>query len=303
MSTKYHIPVLLKESVEGLNIQPNGIIVDLTFGGGGHSSEILKHLGDNGRLLAFDQDKDSFKNKIDDARFELIYGNFNFLKNYLKYHNAPKVDAILADLGVSSHHFNTEERGFSYRYDADLDMRMNQQGQLTAKQVINEYTKEQLLDVFWQYGELKNARKLVDTILLARTGKTIKTTFQLCEAIEPCAKKHKEHKYFAQVFQAIRIEVNQELEVLKNMLLQSSEVLKPGGRLVVITYHSLEDRLVNNFRKRGKFTGEIEKDFYGNFSRPFKEVNRKVIVPNSNEIEKNPRSRSAKLRIAERSED
>jgi len=303
MNKEYHIPVLLKESVEGLNIQPNGIIVDLTFGGGGHSSEILKKLGSGGRLLAFDQDKDTFKNKIEDSRFELIYGNFNYLKNYLKYYKAPKVDAILADLGVSSHHFNAEERGFSYRYDSELDMRMNREGQLTAKDVVNKYTKDQLLDVFWQYGEVKNARKLVDTILLARANKTIQTTFEFCDVITSCAKKHKEHKYFAQVFQAIRIEVNQELEVLKNMLLQTAKVLKPGGRLVVITYHSLEDRLVKNYIKKGKFFGEIEKDFYGNFSRPFVEVNRKIILPNEDEMEKNPRSRSAKLRIAERQED
>jgi len=300
MNKDYHISVLLKESVDGLNIKPNGIYADLTFGGGGHSSEILSRLGEDGRLLAFDQDKDTFKNKIEDARFELIYGNFNYLKNYLKYHKAPLVDGVLADLGVSSHHFNEEDRGFSFRYDAPLDMRMNQEGTLSAKDVVNEYTKAQLLDVFWQYGEVKNARKLVDAIIQFRTNKTINTTIEFTEAIVSCAKKHKEHKYFAQVFQAIRIEVNQELEVLKNMLLQTEKVIKPGGRLVVLTYHSLEDRLVKNYIKKGKFSGEIEKDFYGNFQRPFKEINRKVIIPNDKEIEENVRSRSAKLRIAER---
>jgi len=299
MNNEYHIPVLLKESVDGLGINPKGVYVDLTFGGGGHSSEILKRLS-SGRLLAFDQDKEVFNHLIDDDRFELVYGNFNYLKNYLKYYKFTSVDGILADLGVSSHHFNQEERGFSFRYDAELDMRMNQDAILTAKQVVNEYSKEQLLDIFWQYGEVKNARKLVDVILLARANKTIRTTKQFVEVIEVCAKKYQEHKYFAQVFQAIRIEVNQELEALKNMLLQSAEVIKPGGRLVVITYHSLEDRLVKNFIKKGKFSGEVEKDFYGNFQRPFKEINRKVIVPNKEELERNPRSRSAKLRIVEK---
>jgi len=300
---EYHNPVLLKESVDGLNIQPNGIIVDLTFGGGGHSSEILKRLGNDGRLLAFDQDKDTFRNKIDDARFELIYGNFAYLKNYIKYYKAPLVDGVLADLGVSSHHFNEEDRGFSFRYDAALDMRMNQEGTLSAKGVVNGYTEQQLLEVFWQYGEVKNARKLVGAIIQSRANKTINTTLELCDAIVSCAKKHKEHKYFAQVFQAIRIEVNQELEVLKKMLLQTEKVIKPGGRLVVLTYHSLEDRLVKNYIKKGKFSGEIEKDFYGHFQRPFKEINRKVIIPNEKEIEENVRSRSAKLRIAERTTD
>ena len=300
MNKDYHIPVLLKESVEGLNIKPNGIYTDLTFGGGGHSSEILKLLDKDGRLLAFDQDRDSFKNSLPDERFELIYGNFNYLKNYLKYHKAIPVDGLLADLGVSSHHFNEEDRGFSFRYDAPLDMRMNQDSNLTAKQVVNEYTEQQLLEVFWQYGEVRNARKLVATILSSRANKVIKTTKDFSEAIESCAKKHQEHKYFAQVFQAIRIEVNQELEVLKNMLLQTSKVIKPGGRLVVITYHSLEERLVKNFIKKGKFSGEIEKDFYGNFERPFKEINRKVIIPTKEELEINSRARSAKLRIAEK---
>ena len=300
MNKEYHIPVLLNPSVDGLAINPNGIYVDLTFGGGGHSSEILKQLDEKGRLLAFDQDQDALKNQFDDKRFELVYGNFGFLKNYLKYYKALPVDGILADLGVSSHHFNKEERGFSFRYDAPLDMRMNREGNLTAKQVVNEYTKEQLLDVFWQYGEVKNARKLVDTILSVRSQKIISTTQQFSEAIEPCARKHQEHKYFAQVFQAVRIEVNQELEVLKNMLEQTAKVIKPGGRLVVITYHSLEDRLVKNFIKKGKFSGQVEKDFYGNQERPFKEVNRKVIIPLEEELLLNPRSRSAKLRIAEK---
>lgn len=302
MNTDYHIPVLLKESIEGLNIKPDGVYADLTFGGGGHSFEIIKQLGSKGRLLAFDQDKEAQKNALKDPRFELIYGNFNYLKNYLKYHKALPVDGILADLGVSSHHFNEENRGFSFRFDASLDMRMNQESDLTAKYIINSYTEEQLLNLFWQYGEVENARKLVAEILKQRSYKIISTTLELTEAITPCAKKHQEHKYFAKVFQAIRIEVNQELEVLKNMLLQSAEVLKPGGRIVVITYHSLEDRLVKNFIKKGKFSGEIEKDFYGHFKRPFEEVNRKVIVPSKEELEMNTRSRSGKLRIAERTE-
>ena len=300
MNKDYHIPVLLSQSVDGLAINSEGTYVDLTFGGGGHSSEILKQLSIKGRLLAFDQDQDALKNQFVDERFHLVYGNFGFLKNYLKYYKALPVDGILADLGVSSHHFNKEERGFSFRYDAPLDMRMNKEGDLTAKHVVNEYTKDQLLNVFWQYGEVKNARKLVDVILLARSQKIISTTQQFSEIIESCAKKHQEHKYFAQVFQAIRIEVNQELEVLKQMLEQTAKVIKPGGRLVVITYHSLEDRLVKNFIKKGKFSGQVEKDFYGNQKRPFNEINRKVIIPSSDELELNPRSRSAKLRIAEK---
>ena len=303
MNKDYHIPVLLGPSVEGMNIRPDGVYADLTFGGGGHSFEILEKLSPKGRLLSFDQDADTFKNVFDDKRFQLVYGNFAYLKNYLKYYKALPVDGVLADLGVSSHHFNAEERGFSFRYDAPLDMRMNQEGDLTAKQVVNEYTKEQLLDVFWQYGEVRNARKLVDVIMASRTQKIISTTQQLSEVITSCAKKHQEHKYYAQVFQAIRIEVNQELEVLKNMLEQTVKVIKPGGRLVVITYHSLEDRLVKNFIKKGKFSGQVEKDFYGKIYRPFKEVNTKVIVPLDEELELNPRSRSAKLRIAERLED
>ena len=300
MNKDYHVPVLLKSSVDGLDIDSDGTYVDLTFGGGGHSSEIMKQLSLKGRLLAFDQDQDAIKNQFDDNRFQLVYGNFGFLKNYLKYYKALPVDGVLADLGVSSHHFNKEERGFSFRYDAPLDMRMNREGDLVAKQVINEYTKDQLLEVFWQYGEVRNTRKLVDVILAARSQKIISTTQQFSRAIESCAKKHQEHKYFAQVFQAVRIEVNQELEVLKNMLEQTAKVIKPGGRLVVITYHSLEDRLVKNFIKKGKFSGEVEKDFYGNQERPFKEINRKVIIPSPEELETNPRSRSAKLRIAEK---
>ena len=300
MNRDYHIPVLLSQSVEGLAIKSDGTYVDLTFGGGGHSSELLKQLSDKGKLLAFDQDQDALENQFNDDRFLLVYGNFGFLKNYLKYYKALPVDGILADLGVSSHHFNKEERGFSFRYDAPLDMRMNKEGDLTAKHVVNEYTKEQLLNVFWQYGEVRNARKLVDVILAARSQKIISTTQQFSDTIESCAKKHQEHKYFAQVFQAIRIEVNQELEVLKRMLEQTAKVIKPGGRLVVITYHSLEDRLVKNFIKKGKFSGDVEKDFYGNQERPFKEINRKVIIPSSEELELNPRSRSAKLRIAEK---
>ncbi len=300
MNADYHIPVMLKEAVEGLNISPKGVYVDLTFGGGGHSSEIIKQLDAKGRLLAFDQDQDAFKNALPNDNFELIYGNFRFLKNYLKYASALPVDGILADLGVSSHHFDAQERGFSFRFDAKLDMRMNREGDLTAMQVVNEYSEERLFELFKWYGEIKNAGRLASKIVEARKNMTIETTEHLLNLVEPLAKKHQEHKYFAQVFQALRIEVNQELEALKSMLEQSKEVLKEGGRLVVITYHSLEDRLVKQFFKTGKFSGQAEKDFFGNTNLPFREVNRKVIVPTADELEKNPRSRSAKLRIAER---
>ncbi len=303
MNKEYHIPVLLQESVDGLDIQPDGVYADLTFGGGGHSSEILKRLSSKGRLLSFDQDKDAVKNAFQSDNFQMVYGNFSYLKNFLKYYKAYPLDGILADLGVSSHHFNEEDRGFSYRFDAPLDMRMNTEGRLTAQNVINEYDEAHLREIFFLYGEIKNNRVLTQNILKYRAEQTIETTSQLCEIAEQSAPKFQENKYLSKVFQALRIEVNQELEVLKQMLLQTVGALKPGGRLVIITYHSLEDRLVKNFIKKGKFSGQIEKDFYGKVSRPFTEWNRKVIVPTDEEIKENVRARSAKLRIAVRTND
>ena len=300
MNVDYHIPVLLHDSVEGLVNNPDGIYVDVTFGGGGHSSLILEKLSEKGKLFAFDQDSEAFENDLKDARFQLIHGNFKYIKNFLKYYGIEKVDGILADLGVSSHHFNEEDRGFSFRFDSPLDMRMNKESKLDALQVINEYPEQKLSDIFYQYGEIHNARKLARAIVSQRKNETIKTTFQLINIIEPLAKKHQEHKYFAQVFQAIRIEVNQELEALRILLDKSISLLNPKGRLSVITYHSLEDRLVKNFIKKGNFSGKEEKDFYGNLQRPFKEINRKVILPTDEELKANPRARSAKLRIAEK---
>ena len=300
MNVDYHIPVLLNDSVEGLITNTEGIYVDVTFGGGGHSSLILEKLSAKGRLFAFDQDIEAFDNQLDDKRFQLIHGNFRYIKNFLKYYGFEKVDGILADLGVSSHHFNEEDRGFSFRFDSPLDMRMNKQSKLNASFVINEYPEEKLSDIFYQYGEIHNARKLSKSIVNERKNKSIKTTFQLLKIIEPLAKKHQEHKYFAQVFQAIRIEVNQELKALKILLEKSKELLKPSGRISIITYHSLEDRLVKNFIKKGSFSGKEEKDFFGNIQRPFREVNRKIILPTDEELTKNPRARSAKLRIAEK---
>ncbi len=299
-SSEYHIPVLLNSSVEGLDIKPDGTYVDVTFGGGGHSKEILKRLSSKGRLFGFDQDEDAQNNSIGDERFSLIPENFGYIENYLALYGVNKVDGILADLGVSSHQFNQKDRGFSIRFEGDLDMRMDQSASLSAIQVVNEYDEEQLASIFRQYGELKNAWRLSQTIVLRRSEGKIKTTQQLIGLIEDLAPKKKMNQFLAQVFQAIRIEVNQELEVLKQFLLASSSLLGKGGRLSVISYHSLEDRLVKNFIKKGKFEGELEKDFYGNVIRPFKEVNRKVIIPNEEEIKQNSRARSAKLRIAEK---
>lgn len=295
----YHIPVLLNESIEGLKVQPNGTYVDLTFGGGGHSGGILEKL-DGGRLFAFDQDIDALQNKIDDGRLILVHGNFRFLKNYLKYYGAEEVDGILADLGVSSYHFDESERGFSYRSEGPLDMRMNQEGKLSAELVLNDYSAEELKKIFVEYGEISNSNKLVAIIDQARRQKPIKTIQEFIAVIHSCIPMHQESKYLSKVFQALRIEVNQEITSLRHMLEQTVDVLKPGGRLVVITYHSLEDRLVKNFTKTGNFEGLQEKDFYGHVSAPFHPVNRKVIVPGEKEISMNPRSRSAKLRISER---
>ena len=296
---EYHNPVLLKESVDGLGIKPDGIYVDVTFGGGGHSREILSRLGPQGKLFAFDQDQDALANAIDDERFVLINENFRFLKRFLRFYGAKNVDGILGDLGVSSHQFDVPERGFSTRFDADLDMRMNQKSDLNAYKVVNEYDDANLKRVFYDYGELKNAPALARTIVEAREIHPIKTTDELKEVLAKFLPEKVRNKVLAQIYQAIRIEVNQEMDVLKEFLEQSLEILKPEGRLSVISYHSLEDRLVKRFIKNGMFEGEPEKDFFGNFSVPFKSIG-KLIIPNAAEIKMNNRARSAKLRIAEK---
>lgn len=296
---EYHNPVLLKESVDGLNVKPDGIYVDVTFGGGGHSREILSRLGPDGKLFSFDQDEDALKNAIDDPRFTLIPQNFRFLKRYLRFYNVRSVDGVLGDLGVSSHQFDVAERGFSTRFDAELDMRMNQSGTLSAFQVVNEYDEKDLKRVFFQYGDLKNAGAMANTIVLARTEKPIKNTEELKQILSRFLPAHKSNKILAQIYQAIRIEVNEEIEVLKEMLEQSLDILNKGGRLSVISYHSLEDRLVKRFMKNGMFEGEPEKDFFGRFEVPLKQLG-KLIVPSDEEIKSNNRARSAKLRIAEK---
>ncbi|MDE1206366.1 16S rRNA (cytosine(1402)-N(4))-methyltransferase RsmH [Tenacibaculum larymnensis] len=293
----YHSPVLLKESVDALNIKEDGVYVDVTFGGGGHSREILSRLGEKGKLFAFDQDPDAQQNKIDDPRFVLIGENFRFISRFLRFYGVRKVDGVLADLGVSSHQFDEAERGFSTRFDADLDMRMDQKSELSGKKIINTYTEEDLADVLFLYGELRNARTLAKTIVEAREGREINTSFELKEVLQRFLPKAKEHKILAQIFQAIRIEVNQELEVLKEFLQQIPDLLNEDGRLSVISYHSLEDRLVKRFIRTGLFSGEPEKDFYGNTNVPLKKVG-KMIVPTKEEIKENNRARSAKLRIA-----
>jgi 16S rRNA (cytosine1402-N4)-methyltransferase len=274
--------------------------VDVTFGGGGHSHEILAHLGPKGRLLGFDQDLDAVKNSIDDKRFTFVRSNFRYLKNFLKYHTIDKVDGILADLGVSSHHFDEAERGFSFRFDGALDMRMNTESKLTAAVILNTYTEEQLADVFYLYGELHNSRKIARTIVQSRAKQPIERIFQFIEILKPYFGREKEKKDMARVFQALRIEVNKEMEVLEELLIQSLDVLNKGGRLAILTYHSLEDRLVKNYFRSGNFEGKLEKDFYGNIIAPLKPVNNKVIIASDEEINRNPRARSAKLRVAER---
>jgi 16S rRNA (cytosine1402-N4)-methyltransferase len=296
---EYHNPVLLNASVDGLNIKPDGVYVDVTFGGGGHSKEILKRLGPNGKLFAFDQDEDALANSLPDERFVLINENFRYLKRFLRFHNVKSVDGILADLGVSSHQFDVAERGFSTRFDAELDMRMSQKNDLNAFRVVNEYDAENLKRVFLEYGELKNAPAIARVIIEEREITPIKNTEQLKLVLSRFLPTHKSHKILAQMYQAIRIEVNQEMEVLKEFIEQSLEILNTGGRLSVISYHSLEDRLVKRFIKNGLFEGEPERDFFGNFSVPFKTIG-KLIVPDSNEIKINNRARSAKLRIAEK---
>ncbi len=294
---EYHKPVLLKESVDGLNIKPDGIYVDVTFGGGGHSKEILSRLNEKGKLFAFDQDEDAQRNIIEDDRFTLIPQNFRFIKRYLRFYGIKKVDGILADLGVSSHQFDEAERGFSTRFDADLDMRMNKEGELSAYEVVNNYDEEKLSTILFQYSEMRNARAIAKKIVEARSEKKIKTSFELKQVLSEFVPKAVEHKVLAQIFQGIRIEVNQEIEVLKDFLLQVPEILNEGGRLSVISYHSLEDRLVKRFIRSGLFEGEPEKDFYGNITVPMKKVG-KLIVPGFSEIKENNRARSAKLRIA-----
>lgn len=296
---QYHNPVLLKQAVDGLNIKSDGVYVDVTFGGGGHSKEILNHLGNNGKLFAFDQDKDALKNVIDDKRFTLINENFRYLKRFLRFYGAKQVDGILADFGVSSHQFDVAERGFSTRFDASLDMRMNQESNLSAFHIINQYEEEKLKQVLFQYGELRQAPAMAKVIVEQRANSEIKTGEQLKEALKRFLQHKKENKVLAQIYQAIRIEVNQELEVIKEMLSQVPDLLKKGGRLSCISYHSLEDRLVKRFIRSGMFEGEPERDMFGNFEVPLKKVGN-LIVPTQDEIQQNSRARSAKLRIAEK---
>ncbi|MDO6519164.1 16S rRNA (cytosine(1402)-N(4))-methyltransferase RsmH [Zobellia uliginosa] len=295
----YHNPVLLQESVDGLNIKENGVYVDVTFGGGGHSRKILEYLGSEGKLFAFDQDEDALANAIDDPRFTLINENFRFIRQFLKFYGIRKVDGILADFGVSSHQFDKAERGFSTRFEADLDMRMSKRNLLSAYEVVNNYDYDDLRRVLFQYGDLRNANAMAKTILAKREEAPIKTTEMLKEALQKFLPKAKEHKILAQIYQAIRIEVNQEIAVIEEFLMQTPELLGEGGRLSVISYHSLEDRLVKRFIREGQFQGEAPKDFYGNVDVPFKKVG-SLIVPSKEEIAKNNRARSAKLRIAER---
>lgn len=299
MNEVYHIPVMARESIEALRLRPGSDVIDATFGGGGHSRLILDEITE-GRLFAFDQDEDAAGNTIEDDRLFFIRHNFRYAKNFLQHFGVIQVDAIFADLGVSSHDFDVPERGFSFRFDGELDMRMNRDAQVDAAVVVNEYAEEQLVHIFSMYGEIKNARKLAAEVLKARNERPVKTTARLREIASKCAPRATENKYLAQVFQALRIEVNEEMEALKEFLEASLDILKSGGRIAIITYHSLEDRLCKNFMKAGNFSGKVEKDFYGNIQSPFKMVTRKVIVPGIEELEMNPRSRSAKLRVAER---
>lgn len=296
---EYHNPVLLKETVDGLNIKPDGVYVDVTFGGGGHSREIMSRLGESGKLVAFDQDEDALQNAIDDDRFLLINENFRNIKRFLRFHGIKEVDGVLGDFGVSSHQFDVAERGFSTRFDAELDMRMNQKGDLSAFHVVNEYDEQDLKRVFVQYGELKNGGAMANVIVAARKDKQIRNTEHLKQVLSKFLPAHKSNKILAQIYQAIRIEVNQEIDVLKEFLEQTAEIIKPGGRLSVISYHSLEDRLVKRFMRNGLFEGEPERDMFGRFEVPFKFVER-LIVPTEEEITINNRARSAKLRVAEK---
>lgn len=304
----YHIPVLLNESIDGLNIQPGGIYVDVTMGGGGHSHEILKRLDANAHLYSFDQDADAEANLkqnhgddlLKDKRFTFVRSNFRYLKNWMRYHGVEQIDGLLADLGVSSHHFDDESRGFSFRFESPLDMRMNKRSSKTAADIVNNYAEEALADIFYLYGELKNSRKIASLLVKARQEKKIETTGDFIAVVEPLFKREREKKDLAKLFQALRIEVNGEMSALKELLTSVVDILKPGGRLSVITYHSLEDRIVKNIMKAGNIEGKIEQDFFGRINTPFKLINNKVIVPTDEEQEQNPRSRSAKLRIAEK---
>lgn len=301
MSFAYHIPVLLQPCIDGLNIRPDGTYVDLTFGGGGHSRAILEKLGPEGRLIVFDQDEDAWENRIDDDRVEFVRHNFRYLYRFLKYLDAIPVDGILADLGVSSHHFDEADRGFSFRFEGDLDMRMSRQNPLTAASILNTYSEEQLTELFRLYGEVPSARRLVNEVLRFRAGKPFETTSELKEVASKFAPRKDAARFLSQVFQGLRIEVNGEMDVLKEMLISTLDVLKPGGRLVVISYHSLEDRLVKNFFRTGDVTkSEVETNLYGHADVPLKTITRKVVIPSDTEIEQNPRARSAKLRIAEK---
>lgn len=304
----YHIPVLLNESIDGLNIQPGGIYVDVTMGGGGHSHAILKRLDANAHLYSFDQDADAEANLkqnhgddlLNDERFTFVRSNFRYLKNWMRYHGVEQIDGLLADLGVSSHHFDDESRGFSFRFESPLDMRMNKRSSKTAADIVNNYAEEALADIFYLYGELKNSRKIASLLVKARQEKKIETTGDFIAVVEPLFKREREKKDLAKLFQALRIEVNGEMSALKELLTSVVDILKPGGRLSVITYHSLEDRIVKNTMKAGNIEGKIEQDFFGRINTPFKLINNKVIVPTDEEQEQNPRSRSAKLRIAEK---
>ncbi|MBO7258860.1 MAG: 16S rRNA (cytosine(1402)-N(4))-methyltransferase RsmH [Paludibacteraceae bacterium] len=297
---RYHIPVLCEQTIDLLQIKPDGTYVDVTFGGGGHSRAIMSRLEDGGRLLGFDQDMDAYNNRIDDDRFIFVRSNFRYISNFLRYHAIDAVDGILADLGVSSHHFDDQTRGFSFRFDGNLDMRMNQQAGKSAADVVNGYSEEALADVFYLYGELKSARKIARAIVNNRSKGAITQVQDLLRVLQPYVGRDKEKKELAQIFQALRIEVNDEMAALQKLLQSSLEALKPGGRMAVLTYHSLEDRLVKNFFRSGNLEGKIEKDFYGNVLSPWKLVNNKVIVADEQELTLNPRSRSAKLRVAEK---
>lgn len=300
----YHIPVLLKESVDGLDINPDGVYVDVTFGGGGHSREILSRLGDNGHLFSFDQDADAENNIVDDPRFTFVHSNFRWLSNWMRYYDIEHIDGLLADLGVSSHHFDDAERGFSFRYDAPLDMRMNREGGKTAADIVNDDTEEHLADIFYLYGELRRSRQIAAAIVKARQRKPILTTKDFLQVVDPLFRREKEKKDMARLFQALRIEVNHEMQALSEMLTSATRLLAKGGRLSVITYHSLEDRMVKNIMKSGNVNGKVEEDpVYGRKASPYDLVNNKVIVPSDEEVERNPRSRSAKLRIAEKKEE
>ena len=296
----YHVPVLLNECVDGLCIDPDGVYADVTFGGGGHSKAIVSKLGEKGHLYSFDQDADAERNALDDERFTFVRSNFRYLKNWMRYYGVEQLDGLLADLGVSSHHFDDSARGFSFRFEGKLDMRMNQRAQLTAADVLNNYSDDRLADIFYLYGEIRNARKLASLIVKARAQARIETIEDFMTVIKPLFGREREKKELAKVFQALRIEVNQEMEALKEMLTAAAELIRPGGRLVVLTYHSLEDRMVKNLIKTGNVEGKMEQDFFGNINCPLRAVNNKVIVAGEEEQSRNPRSRSAKLRVAEK---